>query len=139
VDRTRVQGRLRKPLRDDRAAASSGAGTPQAPGVSRKLDPIKQRAIIDAYAALLRTPPDDETVMFADAVHPTHGARPVGAQGGRGHGHSRPGDRPDSYDRGGNGRRLEHDRPPDRGRGPVSVFMENGFADSLWSKQAVGL
>src|SRR4051794_10577211 len=45
---------------------------PQA--VSRKLAPIKQRAFIDAYETLLRTLPDDEAVMFADAVHPTHGA-----------------------------------------------------------------
>ena len=46
--------------------------------VSRKLDPAKQRAFIDAYETLLKTLPDDEAVMFADAVHPTHGARPVG-------------------------------------------------------------
>ncbi len=49
---------------------------PQA--VSRKLDPAKQQAFIDAYETLLKTLPDDEAVMFADAVHPTHGARPVG-------------------------------------------------------------
>ena len=49
---------------------------PQA--VSRKLDPAKQKAFIDTYTALLKTLPDDEAVMFADAVHPTHGARPVG-------------------------------------------------------------
>src|SRR3954452_24194797 len=49
---------------------------PQA--VSRKLDPAKQKAFIDTYTALLKTLPDDEAVLFADAVHPTHGARPVG-------------------------------------------------------------
>ena len=49
---------------------------PQA--VSRKLDPAKQKAFIDTYTALLKTLPDDEVVLFADAVHPTHGARPVG-------------------------------------------------------------
>jgi transposase len=49
---------------------------PQA--VSRKLDPAKQQAFIDAYETLLKTLPDDEAVMFADAAHPTHGARPVG-------------------------------------------------------------
>jgi transposase len=49
---------------------------PQA--VSRKLDPAKQQAFIDAYETLLRTLPDDEAVLFADAAHPTHGARPVG-------------------------------------------------------------
>jgi transposase len=49
---------------------------PQA--VSRKLDPAKQKAFIDTYTALLKTLPDDEAVLFADAVHPTHGTRPVG-------------------------------------------------------------
>src|SRR4051795_5134953 len=49
---------------------------PQA--VSRKLDPARQQAFIDAYETLLKTLPDDEAVMFADAAHPTHGARPVG-------------------------------------------------------------
>ena len=44
--------------------------------VSRKLDPAKQQAFIDAYETLLRTLPDDEAVLFADAGHPTHG--PVG-------------------------------------------------------------
>ena len=46
--------------------------------VSRKLDPARQQAFIDAYETLLKTLPDDEAVMFADAVHPTQGARPVG-------------------------------------------------------------
>ena len=46
--------------------------------MSRKLNPAKQQAFIDAYEGLLRTLPDDEAVMFADAAHPTHGARPVG-------------------------------------------------------------
>src|SRR3954466_7589137 len=46
--------------------------------VSRKLDPAKQKAFIDAYETLLTTLPDDEAVLFADAVHPTPGARPVG-------------------------------------------------------------
>ena len=49
---------------------------PQA--VSRKLDPAKQQAFIDAYEGLLKTLPDNEAVLFADAVHPTHGTRPVG-------------------------------------------------------------
>jgi len=49
---------------------------PQA--VSRKLDPARQQAFIDAYETLLKTLADDEAVMFADAAHPTHGARPVG-------------------------------------------------------------
>jgi len=49
---------------------------PQA--VSQKLDVAKQKAFIEAYDTLLNTLPDDEAVMFADAVHPTHAARPVG-------------------------------------------------------------
>jgi transposase len=46
--------------------------------VSRKLDPVRQRAFIDDYEAVQRTMGDDETALFVDAVHPTHGVRPVG-------------------------------------------------------------
>lgn len=46
--------------------------------VSRKLDVAKQKEFIDAYNALLNGLSDDEAVMFADAVHPTHTVRPVG-------------------------------------------------------------
>jgi transposase len=46
--------------------------------VSRKLDEAKQKAFIEGYNTLLNTLSDDEAVMFVDAVHPTHGARPVG-------------------------------------------------------------
>ncbi|MCP4245018.1 MAG: IS630 family transposase [bacterium] len=49
---------------------------PQA--VSSKLDEAKQKAFIEAYEALLNGLGDDEAVMFADAVHPTHAARPMG-------------------------------------------------------------
>jgi transposase len=49
---------------------------PQA--VSQNLDVDKQKDFIEAYKTLMNTLPDDETVMFADAVHPTHAARPVG-------------------------------------------------------------
>ena len=45
---------------------------------SRKLDPAKQAAFIEAYEDLLNHLDADEAAMFADAVHPTHGARPVG-------------------------------------------------------------
>ena len=44
----------------------------------RKLDPAKQAAFIKAYNDLLNGLADDEAVMFADAVHPTHEARPAG-------------------------------------------------------------
>ncbi|MGH6800489.1 MAG: winged helix-turn-helix domain-containing protein [Methylocella sp.] len=43
-----------------------------------KLDPAKQAAFIKEYEDLLNGLADDETVMFADAVHPTHEARPAG-------------------------------------------------------------
>lgn len=46
--------------------------------VSRKLDVEKQKAFIKAYNALLNGLSDDEAVLFGDAVHPTHAARPVG-------------------------------------------------------------
>ncbi|MCW5698771.1 MAG: IS630 family transposase [Rhodospirillales bacterium] len=46
--------------------------------VSSKLDEAEQQDFIKDYNALLNGLGDDEAVMFADAVHPTHGARPVG-------------------------------------------------------------
>lgn len=49
--------------------------------VSRKLDVEKQKAFIEAYNALLNGLPDDEAVLFGDAVHPTHAVRPVGCWG----------------------------------------------------------
>ena len=49
---------------------------PQA--VSRKLDPDKQAGFIKSYENLLNHIGDDEAVLFADAVHPTHAVRPVG-------------------------------------------------------------
>ena len=49
--------------------------------VSRKLDPEKQAAFIKGYEDLLNQMADDEAVLFADAVHPTHAVRPVGCWG----------------------------------------------------------
>ncbi|MEI6987135.1 MAG: hypothetical protein WCK65_13500 [Rhodospirillaceae bacterium] len=46
--------------------------------MSSKLVEAAQQGYIDTYHELQRTLPDDEAIMFADAVHPTHGARPVG-------------------------------------------------------------
>lgn len=46
--------------------------------VPQKLDVAKQEAFIEEYNTLLNTLEDDEAIVFADAVHPTHGARPVG-------------------------------------------------------------
>ncbi len=46
--------------------------------ISRKLDPAKQKAFIEAYDALLNQLSANEAVVFVDAVHPTHAVRPVG-------------------------------------------------------------
>lgn len=46
--------------------------------LSSKMDPQLQQQFIAAYESLLNQLPADEMVMFADAVHPVHGARPVG-------------------------------------------------------------
>lgn len=46
--------------------------------VPRKLDVAAQVTFIKGYESLLNHLPDDETVVFADAVHPTHAARPAG-------------------------------------------------------------
>jgi transposase len=46
--------------------------------IARKLDEAKQKAFIASYEKLLNSLGDDEAVLFADAVHPTHAARPAG-------------------------------------------------------------
>ncbi len=46
--------------------------------IPRKLDEEKQKAFIEGYEKLLNSLGDDEAVLFSDAVHPTHAARPVG-------------------------------------------------------------
>jgi transposase len=46
--------------------------------IPRKLDEEKQKAFIASYEKLLNSLGDDEAVLFADAVHPTHAARPAG-------------------------------------------------------------
>jgi len=43
-----------------------------------KLDPAKQQEFIKAYEGLLNNLGDDEAIVFADAVHPTHEVRPAG-------------------------------------------------------------
>lgn len=47
-------------------------------GPGRKLAAEQQNAFIAAYENLLNGLGEDEAVMFVDAVHPTHVARPVG-------------------------------------------------------------
>jgi transposase len=46
--------------------------------IARKLDVVKQKDFIESYDKLLNSLGNDEAVLFADAVHPTHAARPVG-------------------------------------------------------------
>lgn len=46
--------------------------------IGRKLNTEKQKAFISSYESLLNALGPDEVVMFMDAVHPTHAARPVG-------------------------------------------------------------
>jgi transposase len=46
--------------------------------IPRKLDEEKQKAFIESYDKLLNSLGDNEAVVFADAVHPTHAARPAG-------------------------------------------------------------
>ena len=46
--------------------------------IGRKLNTEKQQAFIAAYEKLQNSLGPDEAVLFLDAVHPTHAARPVG-------------------------------------------------------------
>ena len=46
--------------------------------IPRRLDEAKQKAFIEGYEKLLNSLGDDEAVLFADAVHPTHAVRPAG-------------------------------------------------------------
>ena len=46
--------------------------------IGRNLDESKQEAFTAAYENLLNSLGPDEAVLFVDAVHPTHAARPVG-------------------------------------------------------------
>jgi len=46
--------------------------------IPRKLNTEKQQAFIADYEKLLNSLGDDEAVLFADAVHPTHAVRPAG-------------------------------------------------------------
>ncbi|MFM8647242.1 MAG: IS630 family transposase [Methylocystis sp.] len=46
--------------------------------IGRKLNTEKQKDFISSYESLLNALGTDEVVMFIDAVHPTHAARPVG-------------------------------------------------------------
>jgi transposase len=104
--------------------------------IPHKLDEHKQLAFIEAYEKLLNGLGDDEAVLFADAVHPTHAARPASCWAPAGDrlaidprikseetsGRQRPrrgqsGDRSDKDDRGAHHRRGLNHRPPAIHRG----------------------
>ena len=76
VDRAGVRHRLSKPSGLVTLLHRLGMEHRKPQAVSQKLDVVKQKAFIEAYA--MNTLPTDEAVMFADAVHPTHAVRPVG-------------------------------------------------------------
>ena len=46
--------------------------------IPRKLNEEKRKAFISSPENLMNSLADDEAMMFADTVHPTHAARPVG-------------------------------------------------------------
>ena len=72
-----VRRRLREPRGADRHAAL-GLEYHKPETIGRKLDPEQQKAFIEGYENLLNSLGPDEAVLFLDAVHPTHAARPVG-------------------------------------------------------------
>jgi transposase len=49
--------------------------------IPRKLDEAAQSAFIKGYRDLLKALPIDEAVLFADAIHQTHAAKPAGCWG----------------------------------------------------------
>jgi hypothetical protein len=51
--------------------------------IPRKLDEAKQKAFIASYEKPMNSLGEDEPVLFADAVHPAHAARPVGCRAPR--------------------------------------------------------
>ena len=69
------QQHLRRPVRADRAVATPGLEYHKPNIIPRKLDEEKQKAFIESYEKLLNSLGDDEAVLIADAVHPTHAAR----------------------------------------------------------------
>jgi len=52
--------------------------------IGRRLSEDEQKAFGADYQTLLNALPPSEAVLFADAVHPTHAARPMGCWAGRG-------------------------------------------------------
>jgi hypothetical protein len=107
--------------------------------IPTKLDEDKQRPS-SRTMRLLNSLGDDEAVLLADAVHPTHAARPAGCwapkkeklaieqTSGRSDQYSRrdrPRDRTDSDDRGRNCRRRVDDQAPDRSRRSIRCWRSS--------------
>src|SRR3954468_8783484 len=121
------------------AALLNRLGYRKPTAVSRKLNPVRQRAFIDAYEAVQRTMGDDETALFVDAVHPTHGRSAAGRprspsirQGPPQH---------PWCDRPGDGRHLharradDQRRDPDRTSGDDRVALSGQAGDPCVSRQ----
>lgn len=69
---------LARPIRVREFLALAGTVEPDEIIDRRRLDADNQKAFIEAYRKLLNSLGPDEAVLFLDAVHPKHAARPVG-------------------------------------------------------------
>src|SRR5208282_142431 len=78
LDRQGIRRRLPRPLGTDRAAEPAGARISQAGSHPAQTRRGKAEGFYRELRKLLNSLGDDEAVVFADAVHPTHAARPVG-------------------------------------------------------------
>jgi hypothetical protein len=67
-----------KAVRLGRSVASTRARISQAAGHSTQARRGQAEGVHRRYDKLLNSLGNDEVVLFADAVHPTHAARPVG-------------------------------------------------------------
>ena len=76
--RTGIRPRLRKPFGLISLLHRLGLEYHKPDVIPRKLNKEKQQAFIESYDNLLNSLADNEAVLFADAVHPTHAARPAG-------------------------------------------------------------
>ena len=83
--------------------------------IPRKLDEEKQQAFIEGYEKLLNSLGDDEAVLFADAVHPTHAARPAGVGAEPREARDRADERASTHQRSRRDRPGDRANPDDRG------------------------
>jgi hypothetical protein len=85
--------------------------------IGRNLDEEKQKAFIALYENLLNSLATGEAVLFADAVHPAHAARPVGGTGAaRGEARDRANKRAPAHQHSRRDRSRDRADPNDRGR-----------------------